>query len=63
MLKQAASNGCRKFLCPKDVVKGNKRLNQAFVVNLFNSYPALIDEKGLPDFDSGVFNETREEKS
>lgn len=63
MLKQAAKIGCRKFLRPKDVVKGNQRLNLAFVANLFNTYPALKPEDGLPDFDIGDFNETREEKT
>ncbi len=48
---------------PKDVVKGNQRLNMAFVANLFNTYPALKAEDGLPDFDLGDYNETREEKS
>ena len=48
----------------QDVVKGNARLNLAFVANLFNTYPALKPvEEGLPDFDLGNFEETREEKS
>ena len=54
---------CRKFVRPKDVVKGNQRLNLAFVANLFNTYPALKAEDGLPDFDLGDYGETREEKS
>jgi len=63
MLNQAAKIKCRKFLRPKDVVKGNQRLNLAFVANLFNAYPALKDDGGLSDFDIGDFDETREEKS
>lgn len=63
MLNQAQKIGCRKFLRPKDVVKGNQRLNLAFVANLFNSYPALKAPDGLPDFDLGDFGETREERS
>ena len=64
MLKQADKMGCRKFVRPKDVVKGNARLNLAFVANLFNTYPALKPvEEGLPDFDLGNFEETREEKT
>ncbi len=64
MLKQASKIGCRKFIRPKDVVKGNQRLNLAYVANLFNTYPALkpVDDS-LADFDIGDFNETREEKS
>lgn len=63
MLKQAGKIGCRKFVRPKDVVKGNQRLNLAFVANLFNTHPALKPPEGLPDFDIGDFGETREEKS
>lgn len=63
MLKQADKIGCKKFVRPKDVVKGNQRLNLAFVANLFNTYPALHPEDGLPDFDLGDYGETREEKS
>lgn len=64
MLNQAHKIGCRKFVRPKDVVKGNARLNLAFVANLFNTHPALkAPDEGLPDFDIGDFGETREEKS
>ncbi|XP_019859573.1 PREDICTED: plastin-2-like [Amphimedon queenslandica] len=64
MLQQADKIGCKKFVRPKDVVKGNQRLNLAFVANLFNTYPALKPtEEGLPDFDLGDFGETREEKT
>jgi hypothetical protein len=64
MLGQAHKIGCRKFVRPKDVVKGNARLNLAFVANLFNTHPALKPpEEGLPDFDLGEYGETREEKS
>ena len=63
MLQQANKIGCRKFVRPKDVVKGNQRLNLAYVANLFNSYPALKPPEGLPDFDLGDYGETREEKS
>ena len=64
MLGQAHKLRCRKFVRPKDVVKGNARLNMAFVANLFNSHPALkAPEEGLPDFDLGDYGETREEKS
>ena len=64
MLNQAHKIGCRKFVRPKDVVKGNARLNLAYVANLFNTHPALkAPDEGLPDFDIGDFGETREEKS
>jgi hypothetical protein len=64
MLKQAAKMKCRKFVRPKNVVKGHARLNMAFVANLFNNYPALkAPEEGLPDFDLGDFGETREERT
>ena len=63
MLQQAHKIGCRKFVRPKDVVKGNQRLNLAYVANLFNMDPALKAPDGLPDFDLGDYGETREEKS
>lgn len=63
MLQQAAKIKCRKFVRPKDVVKGNQRLNLAYVANLFNTYPALKPPEGMPDFDLGDYGETREEKS
>ncbi len=41
MLEQADRLGCRQFVMPTDVVRGNPKLNLAFVANLFNKYPAL----------------------
>ena len=41
MLQQADRLGCRQFVMPTDVVRGNPKLNLAFVANLFNKYPAL----------------------
>lgn len=41
MLDQAEQLGCRQFVMPADVVRGNPKLNLAFVANLFNKYPAL----------------------
>lgn len=41
MLDQAERLGCRQFVMATDVVRGNPKLNLAFVANLFNKYPAL----------------------
>lgn len=41
MLEQAERLGCRQFVMPADVVRGNPKLNLAFVANLFNKHPAL----------------------
>lgn len=41
MLDQADRLGCRQFVMPADVVRGNPKLNLAFIANLFNKYPAL----------------------
>jgi len=41
MLKEANKIQCREFVTPGDVVKGNYKLNLAFVANLFNKYPCL----------------------
>ena len=50
---------CRKFVTAQDIVKGNQRLNLAFVANLFNNYPALKPvEKPIE-----LIEETREEKT
>lgn len=65
MLNGADRIGCRKFLTPKDVVKGHPKLNLAFVANLFNTYPKL-DKVDLTDYaDLLEFGGegTREEKS
>jgi plastin-1 len=64
MLEQAAKIGCRKFVKPRDVVKGNPKLNLAFVANMFNTHPALKPVEGdyaeLLEFDS---EGTREERA
>eukprot|EP01121_Diplochlamys_sp_Union-15-3_P020010 TRINITY_DN7676_c0_g1_i1.p1 TRINITY_DN7676_c0_g1~~TRINITY_DN7676_c0_g1_i1.p1 ORF type:complete len:534 (+),score=129.36 TRINITY_DN7676_c0_g1_i1:77-1678(+) len=59
VLDNADKIGCKKFLKPRDIVKGNPKLNLAFVANLFNNFPALdpVDEKIV------VIEETREEKT
>ncbi|XP_033113256.1 plastin-3-like [Anneissia japonica] len=59
MLQNADKMKCRAFITPKDVVKGNAKLNTAFVANLFNNYPALDP----PDEEGEVYEETREEKT
>jgi plastin-1 len=41
VLDNADKIGCRKFVKPSDIVKGNAKLNLAFVANLFNTYPGL----------------------
>lgn len=56
MLAEAEKIKCRRFVKPKDVVSGNKKLNLAFVANLFNTYPGLgeLDDdarKQLEDID------------
>jgi len=64
-LKEADSVGCRKFVDSTAIVKGNQKLNLAFVATLFNTYPSLQpvnenDYAGLLDFDS---EGSREERS
>lgn len=43
----------------QDIVKGNSKLNTAFVANLFNHYPALEPVEEEIEY----VEETREEKS
>ncbi|KAL6078214.1 Plastin-3 [Balamuthia mandrillaris] len=57
VLDNADKLGCRKFVAPRDIVRGNKKLNLAFVANLFNTWPALE-----PVEDVEIIEETREEK-
>jgi hypothetical protein len=56
-LQMADRLGCREFVTPTDIVKGQPRLNLAFVANLFNNHPNLI-----PTDIEGI-EETREEKT
>uniref|UniRef100_H2ZFT5 Uncharacterized protein n=1 Tax=Ciona savignyi TaxID=51511 RepID=H2ZFT5_CIOSA len=42
MLEEADRMNCREFVTAKDIVKGNTKLNMAFVANLFNTHPALV---------------------
>lgn len=58
ILKQADRLGCREFVTPHDIVKGNAKLNMAFVANLFNTHPALSY-----DLDQEIIEETREVKT
>jgi len=61
MLQEAEKIECRAFVQADDVVKGNYKLNLAFVANLFNMYPAL-DQPANVDLGE-IHEETREEKS
>ena len=58
MLQQAEKIDSRAFVTPRNVVNGYEKLNQAFVANLFNNYPALD-----PPEDEIFIEETREEKT
>ena len=60
MLKEADKIKCRAFITSSDVVRGNAKLNLAFVANLFNTYPALDKPD---DMEIELVEETREEKS
>ena len=60
-LDQADNLDCRKFLAPRDIVNGVKKLNLAFVANLFNMHPGL---EPVEDVDmSDIVEETREVKT
>jgi len=41
VLKNAEKIDCRKFVTARDIVRGNPKLNLAFVANLFNTHPGL----------------------
>lgn len=61
MLQEADKIGCREFLTPDEVRRGNFRLNLAFLANLFNKYPAL-EPAGDMNL-SEMLHETRDDKS
>uniref|UniRef100_A0A8D3AFZ0 Plastin-2 n=1 Tax=Scophthalmus maximus TaxID=52904 RepID=A0A8D3AFZ0_SCOMX len=63
MLEQAERLGCRQFVMPPDVVRGNPKLNLAFVANLFNKYPALKKPENQDIDWSSIEGETREERT
>ncbi|KAJ6236262.1 plastin-3 [Anaeramoeba flamelloides] len=50
MLQEAENIECRKFVSPSDVVRGNPKLNLAFVANMFNTRNGLgeIEIKEMP---------------
>jgi len=62
MLEQAEKIKSRAFVTAKDVVKGQERLNLAFVANLFNNFPALDPPKEDIVEEFNTIEETREEK-
>merc|ERR1711953_583074 len=64
MLDQADKIQSRAFVTAKDVVKGQEKLNLAFVANLFNNYPALDPpkEEYIEAIEESTIQETREEK-
>jgi hypothetical protein len=57
MLREADKIGCRKFVQPKEIVRGHPRLNLAFVANLFNTRPGLepLDEAEKAALDDALF--------
>ncbi|XP_063808883.1 plastin-2 [Pseudophryne corroboree] len=63
MLVQADRLGCRQFVTATDVVRGNPKLNLAFIANLFNKYPALQKPENQDIDWSSLEGETREERT
>ncbi|KAG9492028.1 plastin-2 [Eleutherodactylus coqui] len=63
MLVQAERLGCRQFVTATDVVRGNPKLNLAFIANLFNKYPALQKPENQDIDWSSLEGETREERT
>eukprot|EP00092_Neocalanus_flemingeri_P000849 GFUD01000906.1.p1 GENE.GFUD01000906.1~~GFUD01000906.1.p1 ORF type:complete len:613 (-),score=215.60 GFUD01000906.1:166-2004(-) len=58
MLEQAEKIDSRAFVTARDVVRGQDKLNLAFVANLFNNHPGLDP----PEEEIDIIEETREEK-
>lgn len=53
VLQNADKLDCRKYLTPSALVKGNPKLNLAFVAHLFNTHPGLdpIEESEAPEIE------------
>lgn len=74
LLEYARDLDVLNFVTPRDIIKGNIKLNTAFIAQIFNAFPSLEvedQEDQLDDFDDMQYNdqtelffeETREEKS
>ncbi|KAH3763217.1 actin binding protein [Pelomyxa schiedti] len=50
MLGEADKIGCKRFLNPEDVCKGNSRMNFAFLANLFSKYPFQPQPEAPPAY-------------
>jgi plastin-1 len=63
VLTNADILGCRKFVRAKDIVKGNPKLNLAFVANLFNTCPGLapLTEEERAQLDEWLFGADSEQ--
>lgn len=57
VLENADKLGCKKFVKASDIVKGNPKLNLAFVANLFNTHPGLepLSEEELAALEEWLF--------
>jgi len=55
--------GCKKFVKAKDIVKGNPKLNLAFVANLFNVCPGLtpLTDEERAELDKWLFDSDSEQ--
>lgn len=58
VLQNADKLGCRKFVTARDIVKGNPKLNLAFIANLFNTCPGLdpLSEEELSNLEDWLFD-------
>lgn len=67
LLDNADKINCKKFVKPADIVKGNPKLNLAFVANIFNTIPGLepLSEEEKAALDEFLFNSegTREARA
>eukprot|EP01095_Lingulamoeba_sp_RSL-Kostka_P003925 TRINITY_DN15041_c0_g1_i1.p1 TRINITY_DN15041_c0_g1~~TRINITY_DN15041_c0_g1_i1.p1 ORF type:complete len:518 (-),score=223.23 TRINITY_DN15041_c0_g1_i1:166-1719(-) len=58
VLVNADKLGCRKYVTARDILKGNPKLNLAFVANLFNTCPGLeeLSEEELSSLEDWLFD-------
>lgn len=65
VLINAEKLGCRKYVTAGAIVKGNPKLNLAFVANLFNTHPGLaaLTEQEKAALDEWLFNSQGDRES
>lgn len=65
VVEYATAMGCDKYISVASILRGNHRLNLAFVANLFNHYPGLerLSEQEMAALDDKLFDSDGDRES